>query len=290
MPKSKKPAASKEKGTLSRKFTLRLGDTSELRKASDAAIAEQKELLYEPLKSGHPALHKLCEAATRQGDIEAARELVRIGILVADTIVLAGYSHENILNYIRGLYTMPIAISAIREKADLTMEIMRDVFGFGSDMPIQIHKPAGGQRFKTSTSPTQIALNLFEVFEKERLHKDDKGYSELRASVLKVKKTGWFETIVACEPGEKAYPEHLLYMDIKLLPELEGTDYATWAEVGAKVMVDGCNQIQGVPQIPAEWVAMAKKRKGKVGALRDIVCKMLESGFKSIMAKKPISS
>jgi len=284
MPKSKKPAVSEKDGTPERIIHVRTGDTSELIKVSAAALAQATQPIQEPLKSTHPAIHKLCDSAIQNGDIEAVRELVKIGLIVSDVLLVAAHSHDNILTYVRGLYTIPVSMPAIAEKADLAMEIVRDIFGFGSELPIKIRKPKGGRsRFKGTESPTQIALDLLAAFEKERPHKDKYYYAEWYASALKVKNTKRFESDFDSEPGERLNAEQMLYFDVVLLPDFKGDDYLTWANVGARVMVDGCSQILGVPPIPDAWRAMAKKRKGKLGALRDIVRNELESGFKAIV-------
>jgi hypothetical protein len=90
-------------------------------------------------------------------------------------------------------------------------------------------------------------------------------------------------------------PEERLHLAVWALPELEGEkridgevisagNAVEWASVGARLMVDGCRFISGIPEIPAKWSESASKAKkgSPKGRLRDAVRKRLEKGFESI--------
>lgn len=195
-------------------------------------------------------------------------------------------------------------LQAMPELGDMWTKYMREEMKLGSNFSVRTQNTKGGQkRFKLKSAPSSIAYQLFCIMQsmrcsevqvapsnvqsieqaqrqlkvKEDLQKQSQAERRLILSILE-------DCNITCDANEMNNFLRLM-TDIMLLPELRGTNYTEWAAVGARLMVDGDGHvpIQGIPPIPDEWRAKARKRKGTLGVLRDYVRKELESGFKSIV-------
>jgi len=224
-------------------------------------------------------LHELLLAA-RDGNKDAVQKLIYLGNIISLTIIVAAKQHDSARAVLAAAPTVPVALSAFDEEIETMVQCLRQI-GLGQAIPLRTTYKTGRKRFKDVSSPAFVARELFNILALQM----NKTYSpsEKEAAVTQMK-------------TEPLTAEQRLEMDVFALAPLAtnpidetgrflklGTP-EHWADVGARLMVDGCGTIAFIPAIPDAWkkAATLSMKRGSVGKLRDEVRKNLESGFKAI--------
>lgn len=252
---------------------------------ADAAhqLASVEEILGRELapKTERPLawLADLMQRTVEKGDPADSKVLIQVGLAVTQTLGIAARLHAEVAEQAKSSFLYPICISAFEAEAEEMFRFWREDVGLGGKCGLKVRKGSGRLAFEGIDSGSFVARHLFLVMESAR----NKTFTD--------KQKGDIQDIMQTYLDA---PQRL-HFDVWALPALEGDkrsgkeivswgNASKWAAVGAKLMVDKCPFISGVPEIPDKWLESAKKaKKGTLeGRLRDAVRKRLEKGFESI--------
>ena len=238
--------------------------------------------------SDYPALFELCNVALQDGDPEAAEHIRKVGVAIADVLYYSAFGHEGIRQVLEDADAMPISLSPFKDSASQHIDNIYEHLRFGKKLSCKItHSKGGPKRFRSVSAPSSVAYGLYLVMEPYVIPESETDRREAKRLAIRN----------AIDNLDKNDPDFLKKLEkwefekaITFLPTLTEETSWKWAEVGAQAMVDfrewvddaDMLPVNQMPSIPEKWIAAAAKRKGKTGALRDMVCKNLESGFKSI--------
>jgi hypothetical protein len=224
--------------------------------------------------------------ATHEGDTEASLVLIRVGIALSQSLEIAVRLHPKIAEQAKHSLLFPVCLSAFEVEAQETIRFFREEVRLGNANGLRTSRQSGRKPFGAPDDGSCIARRLFLVM-KEARASVDRDNRTLFSNVEKSKAKEVMQTY--------GTPEERLHLAVWALPELEGEkridgevisagNAVEWASVGARLMVDGCRFISGIPEIPAKWSESASKAKkgSPKGRLRDAVRKRLEKGFESI--------
>lgn len=221
----------------------------------------------------------LMQRTVEKGDPADSNMLIQVGLAVTQSLGIAARLHAKVAEQAKSSFLYPICISAFEAEAEEMLRFWREDVGLGGKCGLKVKKGAGRPAFESIDSGSFVARRLFLIMESAR----NKTFTATEKSVIKGKMQSYLGA-----------PQRL-HLDVWTLPALEGEKRSgnklvsqgsavVWAEVGAKLMVDKCPFISGIPEIPDNWGESAKKAtKGTwKGRLRDAVRKRLEKGFESI--------
>jgi len=224
-------------------------------------------------------LADLMQRTVEKGDPADSKVLIQVGLAVTQTLEIAARLHAEVAEQAKSSFLYPICISAFEAEAEEMFRFWREDVGLGGKCGLKVRKGSGRLAFEGIDSGSFVARHLFLVMESAR----NKTFTAEKKNTIKRKMQTYLDA-----------PQRL-HLDVWALSELEGRKFSgkesasegnavVWAEVGAKLMVDGCRFISGIPEIPAKWRGAANKAKkgSPKGRLRDAVRKRLEKGFESI--------
>lgn len=232
--------------------------------------------------AAYPDLLNLCTAA-KAGDHAAFQAIYEIGLGVSMSYMKAVGAHTDFRQSVRTRNVVPGPIFAARDLTDQFLTFLWDTVGFGRELQFRTAPAKGGpKRFKAQAAPSFVAYELFWLISDYRLNVAPTEVEATRKGLKAEMRLKASEQPLTEEARTLLLEQYFLLIELALLPDLKGTNYLKWAEVGARAMVDLTLPNLNLPPIPPEWQTKASKRKGKVGALRDIVRKELESGFKAL--------
>jgi hypothetical protein len=253
--------------------------------------AERRLRMAQSVIESFPDLKKLCEAVLFYKDIStattAAMELNLVGLAICDVFFYGVGVRDELRHVIHDAEVIPIMLPSVRTVAYQQIDFIYKALGLGQNLKFKtVEAKTGGRKpFNSPLSPSLIAFRLFHIMERFVIPKEDTERWDKHFRETKSIK----DALDRDAPYYLENSDRLALSDaIVSLPKLTGTTaYVDWAEAGAWLLVDHWSAYlrlddDPLPALPAKWVAAAAKRKGKKGALRDIVRKKLEIGFKAI--------